>query len=188
MLLLVAVAVLGALLVWIVHSPEGVRPGPTSTASTPSPVGASPSPIETPTPVSNTSASATSTVTEEEEEEEAATALFPASGTACGDATGDYAVCPVSSRMEQRLTALNALSGLPYRPMCRCSRSWDSVSFHASGAGTVEVTFTFSGTPVTMVLSLIAGPGGTGWVADDTTCAGADLYSETDPPPCWAPG
>ena len=115
--------------------------------------------------------------------------LFPASGTACGDSTGDYASCPVSTRMEQRLAALQAMPGIPYRPMCRCSRDWESVAITAaSTAGTVDVTFSFSGGTVTIVVSMVPGPAGSGWVADDTTCNGGDLYAQTQPPPCWAPG
>jgi hypothetical protein len=135
------------------------------------------------------SVSATNSATTAATQEATVTLLFPASGTACGDATGDFAACPVSPRMEQRLAALYAVAGLPYRPMCRCSRNWESVDVSpAAGSSTLNVTFTFPGGQVTMVVSMVAGPGGSGWVADDTTCDGADLYSQTDPPPCWAPG
>ena len=41
---------------------------------------------------------------------------------------GDFASCPASSRVEQRLSTLDAVASRPYLPLCRCSRDWESVA------------------------------------------------------------
>jgi hypothetical protein len=190
LLLLFIAAAFGAFLLVLVQAPAKVPSGPTSATSTPAAPATTPSPATaTMTTSPSPSVSATSSATTPAAQEAAALVLFPASGSACGDVTGDYASCPVSSRMEQRLAALYAVAGRPYRPMCRCSRNWDSVDISETAApSTLDVTFTFPGGRVTMMVSMVAGPGGSEWVADDTTCDGADIYSQTDPPACWAPG
>ena len=43
----------------------------------------------------------------------------------------------------------------------------------------VNVSFTFAGGTVTMVVSMVPGAGGVGWVGDDTSCAGGDLYAQS---------
>jgi hypothetical protein len=115
--------------------------------------------------------------------------LFPASPPACGDETGDYSPCPLSSRLESRLTALYSESGVPYRhPMCRCSIAWTSVSYQPGADDTVDVDFNFPGHAAQMVVTMIPSPTGSGWVADDTSCGGSSMDTEEEPLPCYAPG
>ncbi len=186
-------ATAGTLVTLAVKGAFGGAPGtaertpPASTASasaTPSPPTASATVSATPT--------ATSTPTAGSNAEAVATAksLFPATGDhyGCGDASGHYASCAVSARLAARLSSLYGQA--PYRPMCRCSRSWESVSFTPVGSNTVDVDFHFapSGAAVTMVVSMIPDSSGTGLVADDTTCSGASIYSGAQPPACYMPG
>ena len=120
----------------------------------------------------------------------AAQTLFPASGAqyGCGDTTGDYAACPVSPRLEQRLTALYGQA--PYRPMCRCSLPWSHVVFQVVGSDTVDVTFNYppNGYRVTMVVSMVTNPSGSGWVADDTSCSADSIYTRPQPTACYMQG
>ncbi len=189
LLLLFAAVLGGAMLLVMVQNPAGGTGGLVSTTPTPTPQAlASPgSGAATASPGASSSPTASGAPTATLEA--IAALLFPASGTACGDSSGDYTACPVSSRMEERLAALDAVASRPYRPMCRCSRDWESVAIvAASTPDTVDVNFTFTGGTVTMVVSMVPGAGGVGWVADDTSCGGGDLYAQSEPPPCWAPG
>lgn|GEM_PF-6571020 len=189
LLLLFAVVAAGSLMLLMVRSPAGAAGGSGTASLNPTPRGTAAGSTGTATANPTPTGGATGSAAAGSVLEATATLLFPPSGTACGDASGDYTSCPVSSRMEQRLMALQAMAGIPYRPMCRCSRDWESVAITAAAtADTVDVTFKFSGGQVTMAVSMVPGVGSSGWVADDTTCNGGDLYSQTEPPPCWAPG
>jgi len=189
LLLLFAAVAGGVLLLLMVGNPAGRTGAVASATPTATPQASTSSGDGAATATSGPSSRPTDSAAPAAALEATIALLFPASGTACGDSTGNYTSCPVSSRMEQRLTALQAMAGIPYRPMCRCSRDWVSVAITAAAtADTVDVTFKFSGGQVTMVVSMVPGVGSSGWVADDTTCNGGDLYSQTEPPPCWAPG
>jgi hypothetical protein len=115
--------------------------------------------------------------------------LFPSmAGVACGDNSGTYDNCPVTSRLAARLDA-HPTPGA--KPLCRCQNTWQQSQVSVTQTPDPQVwsdhiVITF-GPSATVKIDVLVRRTAAGWLADDTTCTGqgttTSIYSAA-PPPC----
>jgi hypothetical protein len=98
-------------------------------------------------------------------------AAFSSSGRPCGSASTDFAECPYTARLKQRLLE----NPVPYgNPLCRCQNAYSTVRVTATPAGTgfTEHVILNYGPGNTEHLDLIIVKSNTKWLIADITCTG----------------